>query len=424
MSSNSTTNNVSFWITKKPYIAWIAAAIFYFYQYMLRVSPGIMVYEIRSSFLVKAEEFATLGSIYLLLYSLSQIPLGLLVDRFGVKKIISISVTLCVIGSFLSSIATSFTTMQLSRALIGTGSAAAFMISLKIVADNFSPGKRGFLMGATLTLGTAGAIFSSKIVAIMLEHFHWQYVWQVAGFLGLAILVICIIFVPSKQEKVYKNVTSKKKEKNVILDIIQVLKDKNVVIYSILAIGLYTPLAAIADLWGTAFIVTKFGFEKDIAASSTMMLYLGLAIGSIMLPWFFERNSLLNLGIKCSVFCILILFAIILYGPKLNVYVLTSLFIIIGIFCGSEIMCFTAALRYANANNSGEIIGVVNTLNMLGGALLQQLIGQLLDINWGGVIDQYGVRIYSTYDFTISLSAIIILIFYCWLISLVLDKKQ
>ena len=415
---------MSFWATKKPYIAWIAVTIFYFYQYILRVSPGIMVHEIRLSFLVKAEEFATLGSIYLILYSILQIPLGILVDRFGVKKIISTSVTFCIIGSFLASIATNFIIMQLSRVIIGAGSASAFMISLKIIADNFSPGKRGFLMGATLTLGTVGAIFSSKIVVIMLENFHWQYIWRASAFSGIAILVICIIFVPSKKEKVYKNVPYTKKKKNVLLNVLQIVKDKNVIIYSILAIGLYTPLTAIADLWGVAFIGVKFGFDKNIAANTTIILYLGLAIGSILLPWFFERNSLLNIGIKWSIFIILLSFAIILYGPKLNIYTLNILLIIIGIFCGSEMMCFTAALKYAHQNNSGEIIGIVNTLNMLGGAFLQQSIGQLLDINWDGIIDQHGIRIYSLHNFTVSLSSMIILIFCCWLISLVLDKKQ
>ncbi|WHQ46579.1 MAG: MFS transporter [Candidatus Midichloria sp.] len=424
MSSSYSTVSISFLVSKRPYITWIAAAVFYFYQYILRVSPGMMIDDIRSSFSIRAEEFATLGSIYLIFYSLLQIPLGILIDKFGVKKILSLSIIFCITGSFIASIAPNFLVMQFSRAIIGSGSAAAFLISLKIVADNFSPGRRGFLMGTTLTLGTVGALFSGQIVVILLQEFHWRYIWQFASLLGLGVLFLSLIFIPAKQEKVYKNIPNVKHSKNVLLEVIQVMKDKNVILYSVLAVGLYTPLAAVADLWGTAFISTKFGFDMGCTIQITMMLYLGLAIGSIVLPWFFERNLLLNTGIRWSAFIILIAFAIVLYGPKISIFSLTTLLIIIGVFCGSEMICFTAALRYANENNSGEIIGVVNTLNMLGGALLQQLIGYLLDMNWDGVVDQCGLRVYSMQDFVFSLSSLIILIFCCWLISFVLDKRR
>ncbi|MDJ1407646.1 MAG: MFS transporter [Candidatus Midichloria sp.] len=424
MSSSYSTVSISFLVSKRPYIPWIAATVFYFYQYMLRVSPGMMIEDIRSSFSIKAKEFATLGSIYLIFYSLLQIPLGILIDKFGVKKILSLSIVFCIIGSFIASIAPNFLIMQFSRAIIGAGSAAAFIVSLKIVADNFSPGKRGFLMGTTLTLGTVGALFSGQIVVILLQEFHWRYIWQFASVLGISILFLSLIFIPAKQEKVYKNISDAKHSRNVLLEIIQVMKDKNIILYSVLAVGLYTPLAAVADLWGGAFINTKFGFSMGCSTQLNMMLYLGLAVGSILLPWFFERNLLLNTGIRWSAFIMLVAFAIVLYGPKMSIFNLTALLLIIGVFCGSEMICFTAALRYANENNSGEIIGVVNTLNMLGGALLQQLIGYLLDMDWDGVVDQSGLRVYSLQDFIFSLSALIIVIFCCWLISLVLDKRQ
>ena len=86
----------SFKLQKKPariyYLAWIAISLFYFYQYILRVSPGVMVVELRQTFKLTAEEFSSLGAIYLYAYSLLQIPLGFILDRMGIRRVIILSI--------------------------------------------------------------------------------------------------------------------------------------------------------------------------------------------------------------------------------------------------------------------------------------------------------------------------------------------
>ena len=87
----------------------------------------------------------------------------------------------------------------------------------------------------------------------------------------------------------------------------------------------------------------------------------------------------LNRAIKLCGLAILIAFAFILFGPQVSIICLSTVLIALGFFCGAEMMCFTGAVHYTTRENSGMTIGVVNTLNMLGGALLQQGIGWLLD---------------------------------------------
>ncbi|HXW60613.1 MAG TPA: MFS transporter, partial [Myxococcota bacterium] len=136
------------------YLAWSAAALFYFYQYILRVSPGVMVTDLRQEFKMTAEQFSSLGALYLYAYSLLQIPLGIAIDRIGVRRTVLGSIILCIVGALMLGRAETLFMAQASRLLVGAGSASAFMAALKIAADWLSPGQRGFLMGATLTLGT------------------------------------------------------------------------------------------------------------------------------------------------------------------------------------------------------------------------------------------------------------------------------
>ena len=429
MSSHSNTSKhhkqqpqISFWVSKRPYLIWFAAMIFYCYQYLIRVSPGIMADDIRYHFSIKAEEFASLGSIYLTCYGLMQIPVGVLIGKVGVRIIAMISIIACIIGSFLTAYAESFLMMQFARALIGCGSSTAFMTSLKTISDNFTPGNRAVLIGMTLTMGSIGAIISGYIIPWLLQYFAWQYLWKLAGILGFIILVINMTLMPKQRIKVFGNVAQPKK-KSILLELLEIIQDRNLILYSVMAIGLYAPLSVIADLWGMSFMSTKFNLELNKAVQATTMIYIGLAIGSVVIPWIFERHGKLNNGITWSAFLILIPLSFIIYGPHNPPFPIAIPLIILGILCGSEILCYTAALHYAGHNNSGNIIGVMNTLILLGNAVLQQIVGHLLDVNWNGIIDIHGVRVYSMQDFVSSFSVVTVFVLTCWLISLAMDRR-
>ena len=85
---------------------------------------------------------------------------------------------------------------------------------------------------------------------------------------------------------------------------------------------------------------------------------------------------------------------------------------------------FTGALVGSNRDNSGEIIGVVNTLNMLGGAFVQQAIGWSLDMQWSGFVDEAGLRQYSTMQFQNAVSILTGLIAICCMCSMILVRMR
>jgi MFS family permease len=401
------------------YTAWAATAIFYCYQYILRVSPGVMVTDLRQEFKMTAEEFSSLGAIYLYAYSLLQIPIGFLIDKIGIRKTVIGSILLCVIGTLVLINASTIAMVQLSRLLVGAGSACAFISALKIAADFLPPGKRGLLMGATLTLGTIGALTASKPLVYVIESYGWRQSILATIVLGIGILFLALVFLQLKEG----THDSGMRLKNVAKSIVSIVKNRPVMIYAFLAIGLYTPLSVLADLWGTAFLMQKFDLSRADAAQTSMMMYVGLSIGSLLLPWVCEKWDVLNETIKLCGMGILIIFSYILFGPDLSIFNITLLLILLGIFCGAEMICFTGAAHYTHSGNSGLTIGVVNTLNMLGGALLQQGIGFLLDRRWNGEVDAHGVRVYQEQDFVIALSLLLMVIVGCVLISFKLDKR-
>jgi MFS family permease len=406
-------------VIRYAYVGWLIFALFYFYQYILRVAPGVLIDEIRYSYRITAEQFASLGALYLLAYSLLQIPLGIIVDRIGVKKMCLYSVTILTFGAVLMSITEEFWIAQLSRFIIGAGSASAFMCAMKFIADHIPPGNRGFLMGATLAFGTAGAVFSARIVRYLDEFFNWRDVVMMSAGMGVVIFVLIALAVRGTKRD-HNIVINDKTLRENMLNVLNIFCSSKIIIYAILAIGLYAPLSALADLWGTAFLKQKYGISKIEAAQLGMVLYVGLTVGSLVLPWFSEKYKLLNRSIILCSAALLISFSMLVYMPEFNLEQLVVLLFIIGFFCGAEMMCFTGALEESNKYDSGQIIGVVNTLNMFGGAIIQQLVGYLLDKHWDGVVDEFGIRQYSTEQFQSSLTVLTVLIALCFICSLAL----
>ena len=407
------------------YVGWFVIALFFYYQYILRVFPGVMHEEIRITFKATAEQFGRLGSIYLLGYSLLQIPLGILVDRIGVKRLALSSIFICIIGSILFSMTDHFFVAQVARFIIGIGSASAFMCALKFVADHFTPGNRGFLMGATLAMGALGSLTSSHAIAFLSEREHllWQEVVWLSACMGLIVFALINFFVKPGYVSSFEEI-SRKPLSEVVTSLKPIVFSKNILLYSILAIGLYTPLAALADLWGPAFLKQKYNLSNAAAANTTMILYIGLTIGSLLLPWFSERYNLLNKSIIACSFAVFIMFALILYLPPFEPFFLQMALLLLGIFCGAEMMCFTGALLISKKSQSGEVIGVVNTLNMLGGAFVQWLIGFILDLQWDGVLTKEGIRHYSAYQYEMASSVLTVIIGFCCAASFLLVKAR
>lgn len=332
--------------------------------------------EISNEFALNASSFSTLGSLDALAYAVIQIPLGIMVDKIGIKKTILASIILCILGSVIFATAEYFWLIQLSRILTGLGSASSFMCTLKFISDRFPPNRRALLMGLTLSLGVGGAITANKGISFLLQFENWHTILYLAAALGSILLLFNYLLVPN-----YKAHNSNIIQINALLsDLLSLVKNKQIWKYSFLSSGFYVPLAILAELWGIAFLKKNYQISQTDAAHLASLLYIGLGIGSIIIPWLAEKKKAMNqtLFICCLINCLSLL--ILLYQPHLSYLGASCNLLILGFFSGAEIICFSGALLHNDKNHSGEIIGIVNTINMLSVAFFKYLAGLILDL--------------------------------------------
>jgi MFS family permease len=398
-----------------PKLAWFSLSLFYMYQYVLRVFPSVAEQELRTDLLLSAVDFSSLGAMYLYAYGGLQIPLGAIVDRLGLKKVALVAISMCMLGACMFYWSTALWHLQLGRLLMGIGSAPVFMCSLKICADYIPAGHRGLYMGTTLTMGTLGALISGNLVVSLLESIGWRLTILTLGGLGLLIVILIMSNLPS-----YIKPTNQEPFNFDILK--KVFKNKIVYIYGILGLGLFSSLTVIADLWGTAYLTKRYGVMRADAASAAMTMYIGLAIGSLVLPWYFEKKNKIFTGIKLSAIVLISLFFSFMLIPDLPFAAAKIILFLLGLFSGAIMMSFTGAALETTKETSGLTISIVNAFNMFGGAILNQMVGKLLENYWDGTlldgVPQYSLEMFDK-SFIVVLGTLFVI---CLLIALQLKQ--
>ncbi len=401
------------------YLAWGGVALFFLYQYVLRIAPGLVEHELRSAFFMTANDFSTLGSFFMFIYAIVQIPCGVLIDRIGVKRVVLSSILLCLVGNGLLIIGNSLWEAQVSRMFMGLGSACAYIGCLKVAADSFPSSNRGFFMGAALTLGLFGPLLAAKPLVGLIETTNWRYAFTVLSVIGVMLWFSLVLVMP--RETINREATLKWSE--IKISIIHVFKTRPVLAYAIMTTCFYSPLAVIADLWGVSFLMKHFNLLRVNAANVTMQIYVGAAISSLIIPWLCERYKEYNRGIVYSCIGMVVCLVTLLYGD-LSAYALIAVLIILGVFSSSEILCFGAASHYTTSETSGTTLGVINTFSVLGSASLMQAVGFLLDLKWNGAMDDNGIRVYSSTEYVFALSSILIFVIVMGLVAFFLYRQD
>ncbi|MDR1890690.1 MAG: MFS transporter [Puniceicoccales bacterium] len=179
------------------WLAWAAAAIFYLYEYAVRIAPSVMEHELAIEFSASAATMgAVLGSYYLV-YAPLQLFAGLLFDRFGGKKVLVPASIVVSIGCLCTIIpASSLVYVTIGRILAGIGSSCAFIGVMYLAAVWFHENKLAFLSGLATSLGLCGALLGQAPLSVLIDKSGWRMSLVLLAIIGLVTFIIVYLFIP------------------------------------------------------------------------------------------------------------------------------------------------------------------------------------------------------------------------------------
>jgi predicted MFS family arabinose efflux permease len=348
---------------------WMIASVFYAYQYILRVMPNIMLEEIMGQFHIGAATFGQFSGVYYIGYSLLHLPIGILLDRYGPRKVMSGCILLTVIGLSPLIFAEHWVYPVIGRILIGLGSSAAILGVFKIIRMTFQEARFARMLSITVMVGLLGAIYGGGPVSIMRDLLGYQTVIQMFAILGIALSVATYWIVPDVKS------TS---QSSVWADVKEVINNRKLIGMCLCAGLMVGPLEGFADVWGTAFLKQAYGFEGTLAASLPSMIFIGMCFGSPVLNFIAEKVGSYLATIVAAGIIMVICFSSLLVA-QLPSAILTVSFVMIGVCCAYQILAIYKASTYAREHVAGLSTALANMIIMIFGYAFHSLIGGIVN---------------------------------------------
>ncbi len=383
-----------------PLLGWLAGAMFFFYAWILRVAPSVMVEELMRDFNVGAAVLGHLSAAYFYGYAGMQIPVGILLDRFGPRRLMTVAAFVCAGGCVLFATAETLAAATVARVLIGASAAFSLVGAMAIAGQWFPPTKFALLSGLAMAAGMAGGVFGQAPVRLIMEATDWRTTTLLVAGAG-ALLGVAI----------WATVRDKWRGKgglgNVLGGLGIVFRHRQTWLIALTGLATSAPLLGFAGLWGVPFFEAAYGLPRTSAATLTSTMIAGWGFGAPSFGWLSDRIGLRKAPLLTGLTLQSFAFAALLYIPGLPIPVVAILTFLTGFFGASQILCFALAKESHPAALSGTSIGFTNAMVTGTGALFQPLVGLLLDLSWRGQTSPLGARLYETDDYRLALTSIV-----------------
>lgn len=371
-------------------LRWTAFAVVggaYILAFFHRFAPAAIAGDLQHDFAIQATALGSLSAMYFYVYTLMQLPTGVLADTLGPRRIVAVGGVLAGAGALLFASASSFTLAAAGRLLIGLGVSVAFISMLKLNAAWFSERKFGALTGFTLLLGNLGSLLAATPLAWLLQWASWREVFVVVGGVSLVLAGLAwwlvrddpkAVGLPSPRE-LEGQPAHPAHHGHWFEGVLIVARNRLTWPGFFLNLGVAGSLFAFAGLWAIPYLMQSHGWSRALAAQHSTLLLAAFAIGAFLIGAGSDR-----LGYRKPVILIACAVYIVSWLPLVLGWALSpgyshALFFIMGLGASGFTLSWAAAKEVNRHALAGTATSLVNTGAFLGAAILQPLAGWVIE---------------------------------------------
>ena len=326
-----------------------------------------------------------LTSAYFYPYTVMQVPVGILSDRWGVRNTATVFGLIAALGALLFGLSTAFSSAIFSRVLIGLGVSAIFVPAMKVFGTWFGTREYAQVSGLFMAIGTMGWFMGTTPLAALSEVFNWRDLFIVVALITVFFTIMTWFIVrdrpqpqgPGSDRKVTDPVGEENKGK-----IRQVLAERRfwpLAIWSFLRVGI---LFGFFGLWAGPYLMDVYGLGKMDAGKILSVVPLAIIVGTPLFGYLSDKvlSSRKYVLVGSSLIHCMCWVALLAFYDSLSSLGLYIIFFATGMMAGSPASVgFSAVNELYAANMVGTSIGAANLSGFLGGLVFQPFIGCILD---------------------------------------------
>ena len=381
-----------------PWLVWLLGASFFFYKYLVQVSPSVMTHDLMHAFNVNGIGLGNLSACYFYAYLCMQIPVGMLLDKFSPRYLTAFAIFICSFSTFVFSETNSLMMACLSRAFIGFGAAFAAVSCFKSDSLWFPPQRFALISGMCMTAAMLGAVGGQAPLSLLVQDYGWRVSLKIVAWIGIALSVLYIAIIRDKQP----SSPSTQSEKSVI-SFSQLFKNKQAWLLSIYSGLAFAPVSVFGGLWGVPFLQQAYALSASQAALAVSWIFIGFAVGAPLLGWLSDsmgkRKPIMMFGTLLA----LISLILVIYGLSFPKGIIGLLLFLFGFGASGFFISFAMIKEVFPLFLTATVLGFMNTFDSICEAISEPFVGIFLDAGWDGKIHQ-GVHQFSTGGYQLALS--------------------
>ena len=389
----------------------------YYLAYLFRTINAAISPALASDFALDAAETGLLASIYFLVFGLTQIPIGVLLDRLGPRRVQGVLLVIAAGGATLFGTASSFPELLFARAMIGLGVAGSLMAGLKAIITWFPRERVALANGWMIMLGSLGAVTATAPTDWLLNYLGWRSLFEILTIGTFAVSGLIYMVVPERVAD-SEIATSARKP----LTLWSIYSDPRFLRVAPLSAACIGSSWALQSLWAAAWLTDVEGFDHHSRAAQMLLMAVGLSLGALLLGAMADRLRKLNIRTEVLLAGVGTLFIVAELALVLRIPLPSLLpWSIVSIAGAATVLSFAVIADYFPKEFAARANGALNLLHFGWAFAMQYGIGLVVE-QWPSLGGHYPVAAYqAAFGLSLALQAATLTWFAVpWLRSLVI----
>ena len=363
---------------KRSVLVCMTASLFCCYQFLLQGAPSVMVSELATSFDLSMTQIGFLSSSFLYVYLVFQIPGGYVADRSNLQWLLVLCCLLMAVACYWFSVADTLFSATMARALMGIATAPSIALAMTLVSrwfpDSWFPAIAGLVETMAVSGGALGPVIIPKLMAVS----GWREAMQCLAVVGVVLAGLCLLFVrnnPGSGPTDHSQcVTEEQMPGSVFMDL---LRKKDFWLCCLYGFGMFSVLVCFGCLWGVPFLCERYPEHYGQASSTISMLFVGAAIGAPLIGFFASITGLYRqLMVLSAVLCLG--FSLLAIYCSCSLLMMSVICFLAGFSSGGYMLVFAVVKQVCSKPGRGMAMAAVNAFLLLGGPIMQPLVGAIL----------------------------------------------
>lgn len=357
------------------WLVWILTVTFVVFKFSVQTGYAIINPSMQKDVGLTLRNVSIIAATYTWVYAIFQFYGGPLLDQLGSRKVIPASIALFTLGVFIFANAQSFEMLLLSQFLMAIASCTGFVGAGYIGGKWFGMAKFSFMFGLVQVVASFTSAISQNLIDLGLKYMDWRMLFNFAGVFGIILSITGAVFI--------RNPTPVKSSsgmgpldflKAVNKKLYEVAKIPHVWISAIIGGGSFGVLLSLGVVWAPKLLKVR-GASDSLAVFGSSMLWLGLTVGCMFLPWWSDYIQKRKLPIILGTIIQFIMFALLVYVPNLGIEMDLILCFIFGFANSLHMLCFSTTADVVKPEQIGTSAAIVNGIMFIISGLMIEAPG-------------------------------------------------